>query len=341
MRVDLFDFALPQGLIADRPAEPRDSARLLVVADSLIDRRVRDLPEILCPGDLLVANDTRVVPARLRGRTGEARIAITLLRSLGAGVWTALARPAKRCRPGAAIRFAPDFAATILERAEGGEIRLHFAIDGADFAALLARHGEVPLPPYIARPQGPLAADALDYQTLFARNPGAVAAPTAGLHFTPELLARLGDRGIGLATVTLHVGPGTFLPVKVADTRDHRMHGEWGRVGPEAAAAVAAAGASGGRIVAVGTTSLRLLETAAIRTGSVAPYEGDCDLFITPGYRFRAVDLLLTNFHLPRSTLFMLVCALAGIERMQAAYAHAKGAGYRFYSFGDACLIAP
>ncbi|MSP82130.1 MAG: tRNA preQ1(34) S-adenosylmethionine ribosyltransferase-isomerase QueA [Alphaproteobacteria bacterium] len=341
MKVDAFDFALPPELIATEPARPRDSARLLVADESLRDRRVADLPDLLRPGDLLVVNDTRVIPARLVGQSGDARIEVTLLRAHREGEWSALARPAKRCRVGARIAFAPSFEAEILRRGEGGEIGLRFGVTDAALDALLARHGRVPLPPYIRRPGGPTAADAADYQTIFARTPGAVAAPTAGLHFTPALLDRLRARGIASAAVTLHVGVGTFAPLKVADTDDHRMHGEWGCVGADAVAAIRRARADGGRVVAVGTTSLRVLEFACGKGDSPAPFQGECDLFITPGYRFKAVDRLLTNFHLPRSTLFMLVCAFAGLDRMRAAYAHAMGQGYRFYSYGDACLLSP
>jgi S-adenosylmethionine:tRNA ribosyltransferase-isomerase len=337
MKVALFDFDLPPELIADRPAQPRDAARLLVVRETLEDRRVRALPELLRPGDLLVVNDTAVIPARLAGTIGTFAVEVTLLASEG-GTWSAFAKPAKRCRAGALIRFAPDFAAEVVDRGEGGEIRLRFGAEGAAFDRLLARHGRVPLPPYIRRPRGPTRDDASDYQTMFARDPGAVAAPTAGLHFTPDLVERLRARGIDLATVTLHVGAGTFLPVRVEDTEDHRMHAERGRVTAAAAEAIAKARAAGGRIVAVGTTSLRLLETAAA-DGAVRPFEGSTDLFITPGYRFRVVDVLLTNFHLPRSTLLMLVCAFGGMARMAVAYEHAKRSGYRFYSYGDACLI--
>ena len=343
MRLDDFDFDLPRERIADRPANPRDAARLLVVPASggFADRFVADLPELLRPGDLLVANDTRVIPARLVGRRGEATVETTLAHDLGGGVWQAFAKGARRLHTGDRIVFAGDFAAEVMGKQPDGSVLLRFALEGDAFAAALARHGAMPLPPYIKRPPGGDAADRQRYQTIFAHQPGAVAAPTAGLHFTPRLLDRLAQRGIGLATVTLHVGPGTFLPVKTDDPREHRMHGEWGVVTEAAAARIRAAKAEGGRVVAIGTTSLRLLESAAAETGEVRPFAGETRLFILPGYQFKAIDLLLTNFHLPRSTLFMLVAALAGLDRIKAAYAHAVAAGYRFYSYGDACLIAP
>ena len=341
MRVDLFDFDLPQQLVAERPAVPRDAARLLVVDASLGDRRVRDLPDLLKTGDLLVFNDTRVIPARLFGKRGDAAIEVTLHKNVAADRWRAFARPARKLRPGDRLVFAADLAADVVEKGEGGEIELAFDCAGAELMAALQRRGRMPLPPYIKRPGGADERDRADYQTVYAAKDGAVAAPTAGLHFTPALLAALDARGVGRATVTLHVGAGTFLPVKVDDTRDHRMHAEIGIVDAAAADAINAARAAGGRIVAVGTTSLRLLETAADESGRIRPFSGDTELFITPGYRFKAIDLLLTNFHLPRSTLFMLVCAFAGIERMKAAYEHAKAAGYRFYSYGDASLLMP
>ena len=411
MKTALFDFALPKDRIALRPAAPRDSARMLCVAPGRFDDlRVSDLPARLRPGDLLVVNDTRVVPARLSGRRGEARIEATLHQRLDGARWRAFARPAKRLAVGQTVEFGAGFAAVVRARGERGEVVLDFGLDDAAFDAALARCGAAPLPPYIERPGGPDARDAVDYQTVFARRPGAVAAPTAGLHFTPGLLDRLEAAGIGRAAVTLHVGAGTFRPVVAEDTRGHRLHAEWGEVGAAAARAVArtraaggrvvavgttglldrleAAGigraavtlhvgagtfrpvvaedtrghrlhaewgevgaaaaravartrAAGGRVVAVGTTAARLLETAAAADGVVRPFAGETDLFIAPGYRFRAVDALLTNFHLPRSSLFMLVCAFSGLERMRAAYAHAVERGYRFYSYGDACLLRP
>jgi S-adenosylmethionine:tRNA ribosyltransferase-isomerase len=341
MRVDDFDFELPRQLIADHPVEPRDRARLLLVGPALEDRAIRDLPALLRPGDLLVVNDTRVIPARLTGTRGAAKVEVTLHRDVGGGAWRAFAKGAKRLKPGDRIAFGEDFAATVGAKHDEGDVTLRFDAEGDDFRTRLARFGRMPLPPYIKRPAGGDTRDLADYQTMFAAKDGAVAAPTAGLHFTAPLLAALDARGIARLTVTLHVGAGTFLPVKVADTADHRMHGETGFIDAAAAERINAARASGGRIVAVGTTSLRLLESAADASGRVAPFAGETALFITPGYRFRAVDLLLTNFHLPRSTLFMLVAAFAGLERMKSAYAHAIDAGYRFFSYGDACLLFP
>jgi S-adenosylmethionine:tRNA ribosyltransferase-isomerase len=344
MNVADFDFDLPRSLIAERPVEPRDAARLLAVGAALADRVVRDLPDLLRPGDLLVFNDTKVIPARLTGRRGVAGIEATLHKQEAPDRWRAFVRPAKRLKQGDRIEFAGNAAdatlgAEVQEKGEGGEIVLRFDVAGAALMAALERVGVMPLPPYIPRDTGPDARDGADYQTVYARHPGAVAAPTAGLHFTDDLLARLAQRGIAQTFVTLHVGAGTFLPVKVEDTRDHVMHAEFGTIDAAAAAAIAAARARGGRVVAVGTTALRLLESAADADGRVAPFAADTALFITPGYRFKAVDLLLTNFHLPRSTLFMLVAAFAGLARMRAAYEHAKGSGYRFYSYGDACLL--
>lgn len=341
MKVSDFDFDLPPSLIADRPAVPRDSARLLEVAETLRDHIVRDLPTLLRPGDLLVLNDTRVIPARLFGRRSAAGVEVTLHKRVTADRWRAFARPARKLREGDVIAFEGGLSATVASKGEGGEIELAFDRGGSELMAALAEVGRMPLPPYIKRSGGADERDRADYQTIFAAKDGAVAAPTAGLHFTPALLAALEVRGIARVAVTLHVGAGTFLPVKVEDTRDHVMHEEVGEVDPAAAAAIDRARAAGGRIVAVGTTSLRLLETAADADGQVHPFSGDTNLFITPGYRFKAVDLLLTNFHLPRSTLFMLVAAFAGLERMKAAYAHAKVAGYRFYSYGDCCLLHP
>jgi S-adenosylmethionine:tRNA ribosyltransferase-isomerase len=343
MRLADFDFDLPRELIADRPAEPRDTARLLVVPASggLSDRHIADLPDLLRPGDLLVCNDTRVIPARLMGKRGVATSEITLAHDLGGGVWQAYAKGARRLHTGDRIEFAKNFAADVVAKEPDGSVTLRFRIEGDAFAAALARHGAMPLPPYIKRPKGGDPADRENYQTMFARAPGAVAAPTAGLHFTPALIDRLTARGIDWATLTLHVGPGTFLPVKTDDPREHQMHGEWGIVSAETAARIRATKARGGRIVAIGTTSLRLLESAATETGEVMPFAGETRLFILPGYHFTAIDLLLTNFHLPRSTLFMLVAALAGLGQMKAAYAHAVAAGYRFFSYGDACLIEP
>jgi S-adenosylmethionine:tRNA ribosyltransferase-isomerase len=342
MKLSDFDFDLPRERIAERPAVPRDAARLLEVeVEALHDRSIGDLPELLRPGDVLVHNDTRVIPARLTGRRREAKVEVTLHKpEPGSGNrWRAFARPAKRLRPGDRIAFADDFGADVAARGEGGEVVLDFDRAGVDLLAALKRHGRMPLPPYIKRPEGADARDADDYQTVFAAKDGAVAAPTAGLHFTPALLQRLEARGVRRVAVTLHVGAGTFLPVTAEDPRDHVMHAEPGLVDAEAAAAIEGARRNGGRVVAVGTTSLRLLEAVADEDGAVRTFAGDVDPFILPGYRFKVVDLLLTNFHLPRSTLFMLVSAFAGLERMRAAYAHAVRAGYRFYSYGDACLL--
>ena len=336
-KVDDFDFELPRELIALRPARPRDSARLLVIDGEFQDRAVKDLPSLLEPGDLLVVNDTRVLPSRLRGRRGDAKVEVTLLRPLGSGTWTALARPARKLRAADRIDFASGLSAEVAEKGEAGEVTLAFG--GQDVLAALEAHGEMPLPPYIAGARPADGADREDYQTTFAHEPGAVAAPTAGLHFTPALLRALDARGVRRCTVTLHVGAGTFLPVKTEYVRDHRMHAEWGRIGGNAATLVNETHEKGGRVVAVGSTSLRLLESAADEFGRVSPFEGNTSIFITPGYRFRVADLMLTNFHLPRSTLFMLVCAFARTGRMVAAYEHAKAARYRFYSYGDACLL--
>ena len=338
-----FDFNLPRELIADRPIEPREAARLLVLPASgeSMDRRIADLPELLRPGDLMVFNDTKVIPARLIGRRGLASVEVTLAHDLGGGTWQAYAKGARRLHPGDRIEFAEDFVARVGDKGEHGEVVLHFDCEGEAFRIALAQHGAMPLPPYIKRPRGGDPKDRTDYQTIFAQNEGAVAAPTAGLHFTGALLDRLAVRGIDWLTVTLHVGPGTFLPVKVDDPRQHPMHGEWGIVTAEAAIRLNAVRATGGRVVAVGTTSLRLLESAADETGEIRPFAGATRLFILPGYRFRATDLLLSNFHLPRSTLLMLVAALAGLDRIKSAYAHAVAERYRFFSYGDACLIEP
>ncbi len=335
-----FDFDLPPRQIAQHPMRPRDAARLLVVSDHFADRCVRELPALLRPGDLLVANDTRVIPAQLSAWRGAARIGITLDRPLADGTWHALARNARRLREGDVLTFegAPELSGTVRARHPDGAVRLAFNLSGSAFLASLHRAAALALPPYIARPDGPMPADEADYQTVFAARPGAVAAPTAGLHFTPSLLQALDAHGIGRVTITLHVGAGTFLPVRADSVAAHRMHAERGEITRDAADAINRARQQGGRVVAIGTTSLRLLESAAVEDG-VRAFAGDTDLFILPGHRFRIVDTLLTNFHLPRSTLFMLVCAFAGTERMRAAYAHAIAAGYRFYSYGDACLL--
>jgi S-adenosylmethionine:tRNA ribosyltransferase-isomerase len=340
MRVDLFDYTLPEERIARFPARPRESARLLdLTGGGLADRLVRDLPDLLRPGDLLLSNDTRVIPARLRGKRGEAGIEVTLHKREGADTWRAFARPAKKLRAGDRIAFAGDLAADVAGKGEAGEVTLVFSASGAALMAALEAHGTMPLPPYIKRTEGEGARDAEDYQTVFAARDGAVAAPTAGLHFTPALLEAIEARGVRRALVTLHVGAGTFLPVKADDTDDHKMHSEWGEITPETATAIAETRAAGGRIVATGTTTMRILEAAANDDGTVPAWSGDTDLFITPGYRFKAVDVLLTNFHLPKSTLLMLVSAFAGCERILAAYEHAIRTEYRFFSYGDACLL--
>jgi len=355
MRVDLFDFHLPPERIALAPASPRDAARMLVVAPdgALDDRLMRELPDFLRPGDALVVNDTRVIAARLNGirvrGDAAAHIEATLIRRLDGSRWRALVRPAKKLRAGERIRFgeASEGMACLLgaldaeveEKGEAGEVTLAFAFHGAALDEAIERIGEPPLPPYIASRRAVRRSDRADYQTVFAREDGAVAAPTAGLHFTPALLERIEAKGASLHRVTLHVGAGTFLPVKADDTRDHEMHAEWGRVDAVTASALNAARARGGRIVAVGTTSARLIESAADESGAVRPFQGETAIFVTPGYRFRAVDALLTNFHLPRSTLFMLVSGFSGLDVMRRAYAHAIEAGYRFYSYGDACLL--
>jgi len=346
MKIEEFDFDLPRSAIAQRPVTPRDAARLLVVGDSLEDRRVRELPGLLAPGDILVFNDTRVIPARLFGRRGAAKVEVTLHKpdDGGAGAakatrWRAFARPARKLRLDDRVEFDGGFVATVVAKGERGEVTLAFEGSAEQFTAALERAGAMPLPPYIRRPDGADARDREDYQTVFAARRGAVAAPTAGLHFTPELLAALDARGLRRVTVTLHVGAGTFLPVTAEDPQAHRMHSEYGEISDAAAAAVNEARTAGGRIVAVGTTALRLLESAADQGGRLHAFAGGTDIFILPGYRFRIVDLLLTNFHLPRSTLFMLVCAFSGTGRMKQAYAHALDAGYRFYSYGDCCLL--
>ena len=341
MRVDLFDFELPKDRIALRPASPRDSAKLLVVRGaSLSDHVVLELPKLLRAGDVLVFNDTKVIPAQLEGRRGDAIIGATLHKREGPRTWRAFLRNAKRVREGDRIEFGAGVAASASDKSADGSALLHFHGE-EPVELLLERAGRMPLPPYIAGRRPADARDADDYQTMFARDEGAVAAPTAALHFTPRLMSALADAGIGHETLTLHVGAGTFLPVKVEDTAEHRMHSEWGRIPSETADRLNAARAAGGRIIAVGTTSLRLLESAADEKGRVRPFEGDTAIFITPGYRFRAVDGLVTNFHLPRSTLFMLVSALMGLDAMREAYAHAIAQGYRFYSYGDSSLLLP
>ena len=336
-----FHYDLPPEAIAERPASPRESARLLVVRpDGLADRIVADLPDLLQPGDLLVFNDTRVIPARLRGHRGAAQVEALLHRQLAPGRWEAFCRPAKRLRPGERVDFADGFAATVEGRGEDeGTTVLQFDASGAELDTLLAQHGAMPLPPYIRRTAD--TADSSDYQTIFAREAGAVAAPTASLHYTPELLARLTATGVGHTTVTLHVGAGTFMPVRTEQIAEHKMHAERWSVSMEAAAAINAAKAEGRRIIAVGTTALRTLESAAQADGTVRAGSGETRLFITPGYQFKVIDLLLTNFHLPKSTLLMLVSAFSGMATMRAAYAHALTDGYRFFSYGDTSLLYP
>lgn len=342
MRVDLFDFDLPPERIALRPISPRDSARMLCVLGDgrLEDAHVLDLPKRLRAGDCLVFNDTRVIPAQLEGRRGEAKIGATLHKRVDLRRWQAFIRNAKRLKPGDEILFGGGVIAAAEQRLDDGSFILFFHGDEA-VEILLDRAGTMPLPPYIASKRGIDEADKSDYQTMFAEKDGAVAAPTASLHFTPRLMDALADAGIGHETLTLHVGAGTFLPVKVDDTEAHQMHSEWGHIDVATAARLNEVHTKGGRIIAVGTTSLRLLESAASGDGLIQPFEGDTAIFITPGYRFKAVDGLMTNFHLPKSTLFMLVSALMGLETMREAYAHAIEQGYRFYSYGDSGLLIP
>ena len=357
MRTDLFDFELPQERIALRPAIPRDAAKLLVVhpgaAPELSDRSVGDLPQLLQPGDALVVNDTKVIPARLIGERvrddARAKIEATLTKRESGDSWRALVKPLKRLQRGDRIRFGNEarvcmlgaLDATVDEIGEGGEITLRFDFHGPILEEAIDALGHMPLPPYIAARREDDDKDRDDYQTMFAKHEGSVAAPTAGLHFTNELLSSLDARGVSLHRVTLHVGPGTFLPVKSDDTGAHKMHSEWGSVTAETAKALNSARKKGGRIVAVGSTALRLLESAAKDDGTLGEFSGDTAIFITPGYKFKAVDAMLTNFHLPRSTLFMLVAAFSGLERMKRTYAHAIASNYRFYSYGDACLLFP
>ena len=340
MRLDDYDFILPDRLIAQAPIRPRDAARMLVVRpDGVEDRGVRDLPALLGPGDVMVVNDTRVIPARLHARRGQARVEIMLNRHEEAGIWHALIRNARRLKAGDELQVegAEDCTARVLDDPEGGTARLDFGPDQARLAAALEKAGEVPLPPYISRPEGPTAEDTSDYQTIFARRPGAVAAPTASLHFTEALLQALDARGVQRVTVTLHVGAGTFLPVRSDDARAHKLHEEWGEITPDAAAQLNAVRAAG--VLHIGTTALRLLESAVQPDGSIAPFRGLTDIYLLPGHAFRSADALMTNFHLPRSTLFMLMCAFAGDQRMRNAYNHAIAQHYRFYSYGDSSLL--
>ncbi|WP_417798274.1 tRNA preQ1(34) S-adenosylmethionine ribosyltransferase-isomerase QueA [Terasakiella pusilla] len=340
MKVDDFDFHLPKELIAQRPVSPRDASKLLrIKGDDLSDHVFADLPDMLNAGDLLVFNNTRVIPARLKGKRGEAGIEVTLHKHEGEGTWVVFVKGAKKLRLDDVIQFEDDFNATVLCK-DGGEVTLQFNKAGASLMQALEDHGGMPLPPYIKREGLADERDKSDYQTVFAEKEGAVAAPTAGLHFTPELLERLKDKGVKFAYVTLHVGAGTFLPVKVDDVADHKMHAEFGVIDQATVDQVNQTHADGGRVVAVGTTSLRLLESAGRDDGQLAPFEGDTDIFITPGYQFKIVDMLTTNFHLPRSTLFMLVSAFAGFEEMKKAYEYAIENGYRFYSYGDGSLLS-
>lgn len=344
MHIKQFDFDLPEALIALRPIAPRDAARCLVLQDGLLqDRQMRDLPDLLSPGDLLVFNDTRVIPAALQGvrrrRDGEARIHLNLHRRLGPDRWLALARPLRRLRADDSIELAENFSALVVRVNDGVDVELCFNLSGAALDDAIAAHGAMPLPPYIGARRAADAQDRNDYQTLFAKIDGSVAAPTAALHFTENLLKALGARGIGHCFVTLHVGAGTFLPVKTENISQHRMHPEWGSLSAATAQQINAAHQAGRRVVAVGTTALRLIESAAQEDGIAAPWTGETSIFIQPGYNFKAVDALITNFHLPKSTLFMLVSAFCGLEAMQAAYRHAIDAGYRFYSYGDGSLL--
>ncbi len=335
-----FDFDLPVERIAQTACEPRDHARLLrVTPTALSDRHIYDLPDLLRPGDLLVLNNTRVIPARLYGKRGDVKIELLLCKKTTPSTWEALARPGKRLKVGQTISFAPDFSADVLEKLDSGEISVRFNVGDGSLLPLLQKYGEPPLPPYIKRAQGEALADADRYQTVYAACDGAVAAPTAGMHFTPALLDKLAAKNISRVFVTLHVGAGTFLPVKADYIKDHVMHAEWGEISEETAEKINRARREKRRIVCVGTTSLRLIESATDESGLIRPFSGETAIFISPGYRFRAVDALLTNFHLPQSTLFMLVSAFMGLETMRAAYAYAIKENYRFYSYGDACLL--
>jgi S-adenosylmethionine:tRNA ribosyltransferase-isomerase len=337
MNLSDFGYHLPPERIATTPARPRDSARLLHVSQTLTNHTVKDLPDLLTPGDVLVVNNTKVIPAQLTATRGAARIGITLDRQLENNTWRVLLRNARRVKPGDTLTIDPSFAAEVLTVHEGGAAHLTFITD--DFYAALDGAGALALPPYIARPEGLTAADQSDYQTMFAAHEGAVAAPTAGLHFTPELVARLKTKGIEFVQVTLHVGAGTFLPVRVENLAEHKMHAERGFISQEAAGTLNAARARGNKIIPVGTTSLRVLESAAAEDGTMQAFDGETDIFILPGYQFKIADRLLTNFHLPHSTLLMLVSAFAGVARIRTAYAHAIANEYRFYSYGDACLL--
>ena len=345
MQLSDFDFDLPEALIATRPASPRTHARLLLAqGDAIDDRHVYDLTDIFRAGDVLVLNNTRVIPARLTGRRQRgdavAKVEVTLMEAAADGTWRAMAKPLRKVELGEEITFSSDLSARVAAKSDS-DLHLAFNLTGDDFDAALARAGTMPLPPYIAAKRAPDAADATDYQTVFARHAGAVAAPTASLHFDDALLRALVAKGVELVEVTLHVGAGTFLPVKVEDVTTHKMHSEWGQVTPDAAARINAAKARGGRVIPVGTTALRLIESAARATGRVEPWDGPTDIFIYPGFRFAVTDALMTNFHLPKSTLMMLVSALMGKDRIDRIYAHAISSGYRFFSYGDSSLLIP
>ena len=359
MKLDAFDYDLPDGRIANVPARPREAAKLLDMtsADGFADRQMRDFPDLCQPGDVIVVNNTSVIPARLSGYRGSAKISITLYKCETSGNtshvpgfgshWRVFAKPAKKCRVDDIIVFGDDFAAHVLERGEGGDVAVCFinpiinnaVVVGIDLEKSLAHYGSMPLPPYILRPDGTTAADETDYQTMFAQHPGAVAAPTAGLHFTPALAAQLTAKNVSIAEITLHVGAGTFLPVTVDDIADHKMHAEWGAISSHAASVIQTAQQSGHRIIAVGTTSLRILEACFQQHGSIQAFAGETDIFITPGFKFGVVDALLTNFHLPKSTLLMLISAFCGMRNVRDAYQHAIAGDYRFFSYGDACFM--
>ena len=340
MKLSDFDYDLPPEAVASHPAEPRDAARLLDLRrDTLVDRIVSDLPDLLGQGDLMVVNNTRVIPARLEGRRGEAGISVTLHQRIAPDTWRCFAKPARKLRLGDQVEFSSILTAEVTALGEDGERTLTFTLAGDKLDQAIEAHGSIPLPPYIPRPDGPTRDDSASYQTIYARHKGAVAAPTAGLHFTPELMQRIRDKGVNMAEVTLHVGAGTFLPVKTDDVRDHRMHHEWGEITAPVAEAINRTRDEGGRIIAVGTTTLRILEACWKENGCIQEWQAETDLFIIPGFRFGVIDLLMTNFHLPKSTLMMLVSAFAGKGAIDQAYAHALKTGYRFFSYGDACLM--
>ena len=340
MKLSDFDYDLPPEAVASHPAEPRDAARLLDLRrDTLVDRIVSDLPDLLGQGDLMVVNNTRVIPARLDGRRGEAGISVTLHQRIAPDTWRCFAKPARKLRLGDQVEFSSILTAEVTALGEDGERTLTFTLAGDELDQAIEAHGSMPLPPYIPRPDGPTRDDSASYQTIYARHKGAVAAPTAGLHFTPELMQRIRDKGVNMAEVTVHVGAGTFLPVKTDDVRDHRMHHEWGEITAPVAEAINRTRDEGGRIIAVGTTTLRILEACWKENGCIQEWQAETDLFIIPGFRFGVIDLLMTNFHLPKSTLMMLVSAFAGKGAIDQAYAHALKTGYRFFSYGDACLM--